>query len=74
MPRRNKRKTYTPGKTAVFYNETATSNDCKPECAGCAFAGYRGICTTSNGECLKTIPACQKGDGAVSQRGADSIM
>ena len=73
MPRRNKRKTYTARNAAVFYTETAASNGCKPECAGCAFAGYDGVCTTSDGECLKTVPACQKDDGA-GQRGADTIM
>jgi len=74
MPRRNKRKTYAAGKTVVFYNETAASHESIPECAGCAFAGYGGICTTSNGECLKTKPASQKCDGAVSQRGEDTII
>jgi len=72
MPRRNKRKIHTTGKTAVFYNETAVNIGCKPECAGCAFAGYGGICSTSNSECLITIPACQKGDSADSQRGVDT--
>ena len=74
MPRRNKRKTYTARKKAIFYNITAVSNDCNPKCTGCAFAGYGGICLTSNGECLKTISVWQKGDGAVIQRGADTIM
>jgi len=74
MPRRNKRKIYAAGKTALTYNETAASSGCKPECDGCAFAGYGGICTTSNGECLITIPVCQKGDGAVSKQEAVTIM
>lgn len=53
MPRRNKRKIYTTDKGAVFFSGDANNN--KPECVGCAFAGYGGVCTTSDGICLKTL-------------------
>ena len=72
MPRRNNRKSYSTGKTAVFY---ASGNNAgyKPECVGCAFAGYGGVCTTSDGTCLKTIPESQEVDrNAASQRGTGS--
>jgi hypothetical protein len=51
MPRRNNRKDYSTGKAAVFFNDGDTAGH-KPECDGCAFAGFGGICTTSDGECL----------------------
>ena len=73
MPRKNKRKIYTAGKTALFCNETAASSGCKPECDCCAFAGYGGVCMTSDGECLKTVPVYQIDDDA-AQRRADTIM
>ena len=69
MPRRNKRKTYTARKTAVFCDDTE-NHACKPECAGCAFAGYGGVCITSDGTCLKTIPV-RREENAVSQLQAD---
>lgn len=53
MPRRNKRKNYTTGKEAVFAYG-AENVGFKPECVGCAFAGYGGVCKTSDGTCLKT--------------------
>lgn len=55
MPRRNKRKIYTTGKEAVFTGDGGGANG-KRECIGCAFAGYGGVCTTSDGSCLKTRP------------------
>ena len=55
MPRRNNRKDYSVGKAAVFY-EIGNNSGYKPECIGCAFAGYGGICMTSDGACLKTTP------------------
>lgn len=51
MPRRNKRKIYTTGKAVEFFNG---ADDGKPECIGCAFAGYGGVCKTSDGTCLKS--------------------
>lgn len=53
MPRRNKRKIYITGKEAVFVYG-AENKGFKPECTGCAFAGYGFVCTTSDGTCLKT--------------------
>ena len=53
MPRRNKRKDYSTGRTAVFSNDGGNVGH-RAECAGCAFAGYGGACTTSDGECLIT--------------------
>jgi len=55
MPRRNKRKNYTTGKAAVYFGDADNTNY-KPECIGCAFVGYGGVCTTSDGTCLKAIP------------------
>ena len=55
MPRRNKRKDYSTGKPAVFFNG-GDNADYKPECIGCAFAGYGGVCKTSDGKCLKSMP------------------
>ena len=55
MPRRNKRKSYSTDKAAVFYGDGDNAGN-NQECVGCAFAGYGGICTTSDGTCLKTIP------------------
>jgi len=52
MPRRNKRKDYASGKEAVFFGDTAKSAEYKPQCAGCAFAGYGGVCKASDGKCL----------------------
>ncbi|MCL1810570.1 MAG: hypothetical protein FWG42_12515 [Clostridiales bacterium] len=51
MPRRNNRKDYSTGKAAAFFNDGDTAGH-KPECSGCAFAGFGGTCTTSDGECL----------------------
>jgi hypothetical protein len=62
MPRRNKRKDYSTGKAAVFFGDGGNTTY-KPDCVGCAFAGYGGVCTTSDGSCLKTMP---------SRRGPDS--
>ena len=68
MPRRNKRKDYTIGKTAVFFNGGGNKGY-KPECVGCAFAGYGGVCKTSDGVCLVTIPERRReADNGVSQR------
>lgn len=53
MPRKNKRKLYTTSKEAAFFSG-AENAGFKPECVGCAFAGYSGVCTTSDGTCLKT--------------------
>lgn len=70
MPRRNNRKVYMIGKEAVFFNGAA-NNGGKPECIGCAFAGYGGICTTSDGVCLKTVqspPERREAGDAVHKR------
>ena len=63
MPRRNKRKDYSTGKAAVFFDN---GNDAgyKPECVGCAFAGYGGICKTSDGSCLRTPASREAGKNA----------
>jgi hypothetical protein len=61
MPRRNNRKDYSTGKAAVFYGDGGNAGY-KPECVGCAFAGYGGVCTTSDGTCLKTIPVNREAD------------
>ena len=55
MPRKNKRKNYSTGKAAVFYGDGNNASH-NTKCVGCAFAGYGGVCTTSDGTCLKTIP------------------
>ena len=53
MPRRNKHKDWKTGKGAEFFS--AGDNNCvKPECVGCAFAGYGNVCATSDGACLIT--------------------
>lgn len=51
MPRKNKRKDYSISKKAVFSGEP-TRTERKPECSGCAFADYGGVCTASEGICL----------------------
>jgi hypothetical protein len=56
MPRRNNRKDYSTGKPAVFYGGGGNARY-RQECVGCAFAGYGGACTTSDGACLITVPA-----------------
>ena len=66
MPRRNNRKDYSTGKRAVFY-ANGDNAGYKPECVGCAFAGYGGVCATSDGICLKTIPE-RREDNAAGQR------
>ena len=71
MPRRNNRKDYSTGKAAVFYGDGSNAGY-KPECVGCAFAGYGGECTTSDGTCLKTIPEGREVNHADSQRRADT--
>jgi hypothetical protein len=57
VPRRNNHKKYTTGKSAVFYNERFYRDDGNtipnPECIGCAFAGYGGVCKANDG-CLIT--------------------
>ena len=67
MPRRNNRKDYSTGKAAVFYAEGCNSGY-KPECVGCAFAGYGGVCTTSDGTCLKTIPGRKEPDSHAAHK------
>lgn len=64
MPRKNKRKKYTTGKESALFSY-AGNTVCKPECIGCAFAGYGYICTTSDGTCLKSVqtPAGQSEAG-----------
>jgi hypothetical protein len=55
VPRKNKRKSFTKGKTAVFFNGVSSNGDTpgdKPECIGCAFAGFGNVCKTSDGICL----------------------
>jgi len=68
MPRRNNRKVYTTGKTAAYFSDCDNA-EYKPECIGCAFTGYGGVCTTSDGTCLKATPK-QKGldNNATSKR------
>ena len=43
MPRKHKRKVYTTGKEAVFCSVATENKDYKPECVGCAFAGYGDV-------------------------------
>jgi len=69
MPRRNNRKDYSTGKPAVFFAD-GNNAGYKPECVGCAFAGYGGTCTTSDGTCLKTIPERREDKDAGGQRRA----
>lgn len=66
MPRRNNRKSYVVGKEAMFSAHTAENAGAKPECVGCAFAGFGGVCKTSNGVCLKTA------GGKLAPREADN--
>jgi hypothetical protein len=61
MPRRNKRKDYSTSKAAVFYGDGSNAGH-KPGCVGCAFAGYGGVCMTSDGTCLKTTPEVRESD------------
>jgi len=56
MPRRNNRKVYSTGKAAVFFGDGSDAGY-RQGCIGCAFVGYGGVCTTSDGICLKKIPA-----------------
>jgi len=67
MPRKNKRKLYTTGKETAFFGGAADSGG-KPECAGCAFAGYGGVCKASDGKCLLGTgkPDCGEADNAPS--------
>ena len=51
MPRRNKRKT-----EPHHHAPSAFDRGYKPECSGCAFAGYASVCLTSDGNCLKSPP------------------
>ncbi len=67
MPRRNRHKDFSTGKPAVFVRGSTV----KPECGGCAFAGYGGVCTTSDGVCLITQPD-RREVYAASQRRADT--
>ena len=68
MPRRNNRKDYSTGKAAVFFGDGSGAGY-KPECVGCAFVGYGGVCTTSDGRCLITVPKYREGDNnAVRKR------
>lgn len=53
MPRKNKRKDYNIGRPAVFFGSPTDNPGYKPECVGCAFAGYGFVCQTSDGTCLK---------------------
>ena len=55
MPRKNNRKSYNTGKVAMFSADAAENAGVKPECIGCAFAGFGGVCKTSDGVCLKTV-------------------
>jgi len=66
MPRRNNRKDYSTGKAAVFFGDGSNAGY-KPECVGCAFVGYGGVCTTSDGMCLKTTPANREADKNASR-------
>ena len=68
MPRRNNRKDYSTGKAAVFFGNGDNAGY-KPECVGCAFVRYGGVCATSDGTCLKTLPE-RREDNAGSQRRA----
>jgi hypothetical protein len=67
MPRRNKRKVYSTGKAAVFFSDGG-NNGYKPECVGCALAGYGGICKTSDSTCLKTLPERREQDKNASSK------
>lgn len=71
MPRKNNRKSYAVGKEAMFSADMAENTGAKPECIGCAFAGFGGVCKTSDGVCLKTIrgkPAPREADHAGDHR------
>jgi len=61
MPRKNKRKDYTTGKPAIFFNDGDEASH-KPECVGCAFAGYGGACKTNDGTCLIAMPGRKEMD------------
>lgn len=52
MPRRNKHKDFSIGKEAIFFESNLNNGKTKPECRGCAFASYGGVCTVSDGKCL----------------------
>ena len=67
MPRKNKRKVNTIGKPAMFFADNV-KNKGNPECVGCAFAGDGYVCTTSDGDCLKTIPERKESGNADRQR------
>ena len=67
MPRKNNRKEYSTGKPAVFY-ACGDNAGYKPECVGCAFAGYGGTCKTSDGVCLITISERRDNGYAVRKR------
>ena len=56
MPRKNNRKTEPHRHAPSIYEHGV-----KPECRGCAFAGQGCVCLTSDGKCLKSRPASEKG-------------
>jgi hypothetical protein len=76
MPRKNKRKIYNTGKSAVFYDLCVEDKEYKIQCIGCAFAGISGSCTTSNGngKCLKSLPERQQCNGVAGQRKTDALL
>ena len=70
MPRKNNRKVYTTGKSAVFFGTGDRNAGNKLECAGCAFARHGNICSTSDGACLITArerPVRSEGDNIGAQ-------
>ena len=72
MPRRNRRKVYTAGKVAEFF-DISENTKYRSKCSGCAFVGRGGVCKTSDGTCLITIPHQKEGNNnAVNQRQADT--
>ena len=52
MPRKNNPKKDQQGHVATIFD-----NNFNHKCYGCAFAGRDFVCTTSDGECLKTNSA-----------------
>ena len=74
MPRKNRRKIYTTGKPAIFYDVITENKGYKLKCIGCVFAGNDGSCTTSNGKCLKSLPECQKYDDVAGQQKTDTVL
>lgn len=55
MPRKNNRKNYVVGKQVIFSADRSENAGAKSECIGCAFAGFGGVCKTSDVVCLKTV-------------------